>query len=232
MHSFRAEHWVDLTQTEHAVLFADTTAAWEVLPKLPEYIEQLVKVTDIHWSVKIHSSAVIGHGVKIGANTVIGPHVVIEDHVIIGERCELRKGAYIRPNALIGNDCVIGHCSEVKQSLLLNNVVAPHFNYIGDSVVGYHAHLGGGAVIANFKSTGSTVAVVADSDRIDTGLRKFGAIIGDYAEIGGGAILNPGTCVGRRTLIYPGAVVRGVIPENKIYKIKSIGVELVDRLAH
>lgn len=231
MLSFQAKDWLDLTQTDYTALFEGTTAAWEVLPKLSEYIAQTVKETDIHWSVKIHSSAVIGQGVKIGAKTVIGPQVVIEDHVIIGERCELRKGAYVRPNTIIGNDCVIGHCSEVKQSLLFNHVVAPHFNYIGDSIVGYQAHLGGGAVIANFKSTGSTVAVVTETERCDTQLRKFGAIIGDQAEIGGGVILNPGTCIGRNTLIYPGAIIRGVVPANKIYKTKSINVEIVERRA-
>lgn len=229
MHSFRAEDWVDLTQTEHAVLFADTTAAWEVLPKLSDYIEQLVAATDIHWSVQIHPSAVIGQGVKIGARTVVGPHTVIEDHVVIGSDCELRTGCYIRPYSIIGNDSVIGHCTEIKHSILFNHAVAPHFNYIGDSIVGYYAHLGGGAVVANFKSSGSTVAVVTDTERHDTGLRKFGAIIGDYAEIGGGVILNPGTCIGRQSLIYPGAIIRGIVPANKIYKSKPTNVELVDR---
>lgn len=221
--------WVDVQQTTVPELLVQHTTPWDVLAALPEYIAAQVSGQQIDPTATIHPTAIIGDCVQIGANTVIGPYVVIEDNVTIGNNCQLRSSCYIRPYCVIGNNCTLGHATEVKQSLLCHGVVAPHFNYIGDSILGYKAHLGGGVMIANFKSNGSTIIVQMDDERHNTSLRKFGALIGDNCEIGGGAILNPGSCVGRNTVIYPGSIIRGVIPENKIFKSKSVDIEIVER---
>lgn len=219
----------NITHTSHAKLAEGVTYPWEVLPKLPAYIDSLLTETHIARTAQVHPTAVITGLVMIGEHTVVGPNVVIEGPAIIGDNCKLLIGCYIRPYALIGNYCVLGNSTEVKHAWLFDHVAAPHYNYIGDSVLGYRVHLGGGAMLANFKSNTKDVQVaISDTEKIDTKMRKFGAALGDEVEIGSGAILNPGTIVGRDTTVYPGAVVRGVIPARMILKAK-ITTELVPK---
>lgn len=191
----------DLIQTEHAILFDGVQQPWEVIPKIAVYIKQ--------------------HGKSIGEGTTIAPTASIADNVIIGKNCDIRPGAYIRENSIIGDNCVIGNSTEIKNSLIFNNVQLPHFNYVGDSILGYKAHLGGGAGLSNYKSDGSEIIIKTDDQSYPTGLRKFGGLIGDNVEIGAKALLNPGTIVGRNSLIYPLALVRGIVPANHIVKVRQ-----------
>jgi NDP-sugar pyrophosphorylase family protein len=167
------------------------------------------------------SNQFTGQDIEIGENVTIHPSAVIEGPVKIGDNCVIGVGAYVRPYTIMGKNCVIGHASEVKHSILGDHVVLPHFNYVGDSILGDYVHLGGGAMLANFKSDGSTIKVTVGDKKVDTGLKKFGAVLGNHVEIGGGAILNPGTIVGEHTTIYPGACIRGSIPANSIVKVRT-----------
>lgn len=162
-----------------------------------------------------------GAEIELGRNVTIHPTAVIEGPVKIGDDTVVGVGAYIRPYTIIGKRCVIGHSTEVKHCIIGDDVTLPHFNYVGDSVLANHVHLGGGAVLANFKSDGSTIQVAEGDKKIDTGLVKFGAALGEHVEIGGGAFLNPGTIVGEHTTIYPGAIIRGTIPPNSIVKVRQ-----------
>ncbi len=162
-----------------------------------------------------------GNTIEMGKDVSIHPSAVIEGPVIIGDHTTIGVGAYIRPYTVIGKHCVIGHASEVKHSILGDYVVVPHFNYVGDSILGNHVHLGGGAMLANFKSDGTTIKAIINGEKVDTGLKKFGAVLGENVEIGAGAILNPGTIVGENTTIYAGASVRGFVPANSILKVKA-----------
>ncbi len=147
---------------------------------------------------------------------------MIKGPAIIGRNCQIRHNAYIREHVLIGDNCVIGNSCEVKNSLLFNQSAAPHFNYIGDSILGYEAHLGAGVKISNFKVIGGNIRVEIDGKPFDTGLRKFGAIIGDRADVGCNAVLNPGSIIGKSSVIYPNTNWRGVLPANSIVKNKSL----------
>ncbi len=225
------DNFFNLQQTAHQLLFDGEAKnlPWLVVARLADYVKKQIKHKKIAGTAVIHKTAIIGDHVQIGERTVIGPYAVIEEGVVIGDDCRLGMGCYIRSASVIGNHCVIGHCSEIKQSLLFNEVGVPHFNYIGDSVVGFNVHFGGGAMVANFKSDGSNVSINIGRQRFATGLRKFGAIIGDLSEIGAGAILNPGTCLGRNVSIYPGSIIRGYVPADTIYKTKTTAIELTPR---
>lgn len=163
--------------------------------------------------LKTLTNQFVGQEVLVGQNVTIHPSAVIEGPVKIGDDSIVGVGAYIRPYTIIGKHCVIGHATEVKHSILGDYVVLPHFNYVGDSVLGNHVHLGGGAVIANYRSDGGVIK--------NTGLTKFGAVIGNNVEIGARAILNPGTLIGDNVMIYPGAIVRDDVPANSIVKYKQ-----------
>ncbi|EKD76316.1 MAG: hypothetical protein ACD_43C00156G0006 [uncultured bacterium] len=229
MDEFYLAKWIDLTKTSHGDLATGTTLIWEALAALSKYVQQHSAQRHIAASAQIHPTALIAEHVVISENVKIGPYCVVDDYVIIGNAVTLGYGCYIRSNSIIENNCALGHAVEIKHAWLGATVKLPHFNYIGDSILGSQVHLGGGALLANFKSDGSDIIVTAGQQRIPTGLRKFGAVLGDRAEIGAGAILNPGTLIGHDSIIYPGAIVRGVIPANKIYKVKSRDIEIVDR---
>ncbi len=169
--------------------------------KLPkdEY-EEIKENVWIHKSAKIFESAYLGAPLIIGANT------------------EVRHCAFIRGSALVGENCVVGNSTELKNVILFDNVQVPHYNYVGDSILGTHSHMGAGSITSNVKSDKTLVVVKNDGEEIETGLKKFGAMIGDYVEVGCNSVLNPGTVIGRNTNIYPLSPVRGVVPENSIYK--------------
>jgi NDP-sugar pyrophosphorylase family protein len=152
---------------------------------------------------------------------VVEDGVMIKGPAWIGRNCEIRHGAYLRENVLIGDGCVVGNSSELKNALLFNGAQVPHFNYVGDSVLGHKAHLGAGVKISNLKLTPGNVVLIHDGQPIDTGLRKFGALLGDFAEAGCNSVLNPGTILGRRSLVYPNVNWRGVLPADRVVKNRA-----------
>ena len=166
----------------------------------------------------------IADGVYVGKNVKIYPTATIEAPCIIGDNTEVRPGAFIRGNALIGPNCVVGNSTELKNCVLLEQVQVPHYNYVGDSILGIHAHMGAGSICSNLKSDGKNIVIHGD-ESYETGLRKIGGILGDHADIGCGSVLNPGTVVGKNTSVYPLTSLRGVYPENCIVKSNDNIVE-------
>ena len=185
---------------------------WELIPHIKNMIFELGKSLD----PSIYNNPV--EGVWIAKSAVVAPTAAIGAPTIIGEKTQIRHGAYIRGAVLIGNDCVVGNSSELKNCVLFDGVQVPHFNYVGDSILGYKAHLGAGAVTSNVKGDRTVISIKSGETCIDTGCRKLGAFLGDYAEIGCNAVLNPGCIIGQRTSVYPTACVRGVIPSDSVVK--------------
>jgi NDP-sugar pyrophosphorylase family protein len=214
---FTAEYLFDLTQTEHAALFDGCTYAWEALKRIEPY---LAKVTKQNPPPRF-PGATIGERVIIGAGTVVEPGAMIKGPAIIGKNCQIRHNAYIRENVLIGDGCVVGNASELKNALLFNGAQVPHYNYVGDSILGHKAHTGAGVICSNLKSLPGNVTIMVNGVPLDTGLRKFGALIGDGAEVGCNSVLNPGSIIGRSAIIYPGVNWRGFLPANNIAKNKA-----------
>lgn len=191
-------------------LFEGSVYPWDMLPKIKDYIKKLLENG-------IEGFTEISDGVLVGENVTISPTAVINAPAIIGSGTEIRPGAFIRGNVITGENCVIGNSSEFKNCILLDNVQAPHYNYIGDSVLGNYSHTGAGVICSNLKSDGKNIVVHGDTD-YETGLRKIGAILADHADIGCQCVLNPGTVIGKNTSVYPLTSVRGVIPEGCIVK--------------
>lgn len=203
------------TVPEHlAPLFDFCEYPWEMLPKIKSYILGLIEKG-------IPGYSLISENVLVGKNVKIYPTATIEGPAVIGPDCEIRPGAFIRGCVIAGSGCVIGNSSELKNCILLDNVQIPHYNYVGDSILGYKAHTGAGTICSNLKADGKPVVVHGDVD-YETGLRKLGAILGDNADIGCNSVLNPGTVVGRCTSVYPMTRLRGVYPENSIVKSENI----------
>jgi len=215
---FKPEDLFDLSQTEHAELFADCAYAWEALKKINHYVASHVRA-----ELKNHceGDAYIGDDVFIGEGTVVEDGVMIKGPAIIGRNCQIRHNAYFREDVIVGDNCVVGNASELKNAVLFNGAQVPHFSYVGDSILGYKAHLGAGAVLSNVKSVKGNIFMTVDGKPLDTGLRKFGALVGDHAEIGCNAVLNPGSVVGRNSIIYPNVCWRDVLPANMIAKNKA-----------
>jgi UDP-N-acetylglucosamine diphosphorylase / glucose-1-phosphate thymidylyltransferase / UDP-N-acetylgalactosamine diphosphorylase / glucosamine-1-phosphate N-acetyltransferase / galactosamine-1-phosphate N-acetyltransferase len=215
---FKPADLFDLAQTEHAKIFDDCEFAWDVLKRLQGYLSSHLKPA-LH--NRCEGDAYIADHVFIGEGTTVEDGVMIKGPAIIGRNCQIRHNAYIRDHVIIGDGCVIGNASEVKHSILFNGCQVPHFNYVGDSVLGYKAHLGAGVKISNVKLTAGNVTVDKDGVPFDTGLRKFGALLGDFAEIGCNAVLNPGSIIGRNSVIYPNVTWRSILPANMIVKNKA-----------
>jgi len=215
---FKPADLFDLNQTEHAAIFDGCKFAWDALKKIEGYLAANLKPA-------LHNTcdgrAFIGEQVFIGEGTVVEDGVMIKGPAIIGRNCRIRHNAYIRENVIIGDDCVVGNSTEIKNSLLFNHAVAPHYNYVGDSILGHKAHLGAGVKISNYKLFPGNIEVVVDGVPFDTGLRKFGALLGDGVEIGCNAVLNPGSIVERGAVIYPNVFWRGILPANMIAKNKA-----------
>jgi NDP-sugar pyrophosphorylase family protein len=202
----------ELSQTMAADIFNEVNFAWEVLPRIKEFIIRL--------GAKLPSDFDrVGETVWIGKGSTIETTALIKGPAIIGYDCEIRHAAYIRGSVIVGNEAVVGNSTEIKNAILFNGVKAPHFNYIGDSILGYKSHLGAGVILSNVKSAKDQVKLKSDNgESIDTGLKKFGALIGDFVEVGCNSVLNPGTIVGPDTNIYPLTMVRGIIPAGCIMK--------------
>lgn len=201
---------LNLEETIAKDLFNDVTYPYDVLPKLKDYILNKQKELDAN-EYEITDDIYIHKSVNVSDKaTILGP-------TIIGANTQIRPNAYIRGSVIIGESCVIGNASEVKNSIIFNNSEVPHFNYVGDSILGYKSHLGAGVILANLKADGSNIVI----NSINTGLRKIGSILGDYANIGCNSVLNPGTIIGRNSIVYPLSNVRGIINDNMIYKDKD-----------
>jgi NDP-sugar pyrophosphorylase family protein len=222
---FKPADLFDLSQTEHAALFEGCEFAWDALKRLKEYIDANVR-PGLHNACD--GVAFIGQNVFIGEGTVVEDGVMIKGPAIIGRNCQIRHNAYFREHVIVGDNCVVGNSCELKGAILFNNSQVPHFNYVGDSIIGYKAHLGAGAILSNVKSLKGNVAIQHDGKSIDTGLRKLGALVGDGVEVGCNAVLNPGSIIGRKSVIYPGVNWRGVLPPDSIAKNKAT-VEVVPR---
>jgi len=212
---FLPANYLDLSETEHAALFDGVTQAWEILPKLVHYLEQHLKPGNYGTLI---GQPIIGERVFIGEGTVVEPGAYIKGPAWIGPKCVIRHGAYIRENVIVGAGSVIGNSSEIKNSFLGNGCQVPHFNYVGDSVLGARVHLAAGVIVSNLKLNGDFITLRIGDTVLTTGLRKFGALIGDEAEVGCNAVLNPGSILGRRSLVYAGVSWRGILPANSIAK--------------
>jgi len=222
----RPESFFDLSECSFRDLFDGVDRAWDVIPKIESYVKaHLAPRVD----GEVMEGAWIGADVYVGEGTVVEPGAMIKGPTIIGRNCEIRQGAYIRGGVLVGDEVCVGHTSEVKNAVLMNASQVPHFNYVGDSVFGVHAHLGAGVKISNLKITRDNVSIVIDGEKLDTGLRKFGVILGDWVEIGCNAVCNPGTVIGPRSLVYPNTSVSGYYPADVIVKLRQ-ETEVVARL--
>lgn len=188
---------------------------WEALPKIGKFIEQLGAALN----PEVYEKK--GDNVWIAKNAKVAPTAYINGPAIIDEEAEVRHCAFIRGNAIVGKGAVVGNSTELKNVVLFNKVQVPHYNYVGDSILGYKAHMGAGSITSNVKSDKTLVVVKGSEGAIETGLKKFGAMLGDEVEVGCNSVLNPGTVVGRNSNIYPLSMVRGVVPEQSIYKNKN-----------
>ncbi len=214
----QTEDLFDLVQTEHASLFDSLGQPWEVLPRLADYLRDNLHPQQLG---QAHGQAVIEGDVFIGEGTVVEPGALIRGPVWIGRNCRIGHGATLRANVIVGDDCVVGHAAELKNSLLFNGCDVPHFNYVGDSVLGHRVHLGAGAMLSNYRLIRGNVNVRLASGSMDSGLAKFGALIGDRTEIGCNTVLNPGAIIGRDCVLYPNVNFTGVLPAKRLVKNKT-----------
>ena len=200
-------------------LFDSCEYPWEMLPKIKDYILDLIKKS-------MPGYTLVSENVLVGENVKIYPTATIEGPAIIGSGSEVRPGAFIRGSVITGECCVIGNSSELKNCILLDKVQIPHYNYIGDSILGYKAHTGAGTICSNLKSDGMAVVIHGDVD-YETGLRKVGGILADGADVGCGSVINPGTVIGKNTSVYPLTALRGVYPANCIVKATNVVVKRI-----
>ncbi len=222
---FKPADLFDLGQTEHAAVFEGCEYSWDALKRLAVYLAAHLKP---ELRNRCEGNAFIGKDVFIGEGTVVEDGAMIKGPAIIGRNCQIRHNAYIRDNVLIGDECVVGNASEIKHSILFNGCQVPHFNYVGDSILGHKAHLGAGVKISNVKLVPGNVTVEKDGMPFDTGLKKFGALIGDFAEVGCNSVLNPGSILGRNSVTYPCVNWRSILPANMIVK-NMAGQEVIVR---
>ena len=212
MNYISIENLYDLEQTIAKDIFTEVNYPWEVLPKIKDFVIELGKKlpSDIYEEK--------GENIWIAKGAKVAPTACLNGPLIVDEEAEIRHCAFVRGSAIIGKGAVVGNSTELKNVILFNEVQVPHYNYVGDSVLGYKSHMGAGAVTSNVKSDKKLVVVKGEDLRIETGLKKFGAMLGDYVEVGCNSVLNPGTVVGRNSNIYPTSCVRGVVPECSIFK--------------
>ncbi len=209
-----------LDETIAKDLLLKYTYPWEVLPHIEEFILELGKTLPKDEYKKIGENVWIHKSANVYESSYIkGPAIICKD-------AEIRHCAFIRGKAIVGEGAVVGNSTELKNVILFNRVQVPHYNYVGDSILGYKSHMGAGSITSNVKSDKTLVVVKGKKDKIETNLKKMGAMLGDKVEVGCGSILNPGTVIGKNTNIYPLSSVRGVIPENSIYKTKT---EIIDK---
>lgn len=202
----------DLEQTIASELFNGLTYPWEALPKIHDFIIALGNTLPTERFEKR------GEDIWIAKSAVVAPTACLNGPLIVDEEAEIRHCAFVRGNAIVGKGAVVGNSTELKNVVLFNKVQVPHYNYVGDSILGYRSHMGAGSITSNVKSDKTLVIVKGDGIHMETGLKKMGAMLGDYVEVGCNSVLNPGTVIGRNSNIYPTSMVRGVIPSDSIYK--------------
>ena len=202
----------NLDETIAKKIFNGCKYPWEVLPKIKDFIIELGQTLSSEEYNKICEN------IWIAKSATVAPTAYINGPTIIGKDAEIRHCAFIRGNAIVGEGCVVGNSTELKNVILFNKVQVPHYNYVGDSILGYRSHMGAGSITSNVKSDKKLVVVKDGTEKIETGLKKFGARLGDNVEVGCGSVLNPGTVIGKNSNIYPLSSVRGVVAENSIYK--------------
>lgn len=206
------KNFLDLSHTSAEKLFENIYYPWEALPKIKDFISELGLTLSKNEYTEIKKNVWVSNEAEVFDSAHI------EGPTIIQKGTQVRHCAFIRGCALIGENCVIGNSTEVKNSIIFDSVQIPHFNYVGDSILGYKSHMGAGAITSNVKSDHSAITVRTENEKIDTGLKKFGAVLGDNSEIGCNAVLNPGSVLGKNVTVYPTSMVRGFIPENTIFK--------------
>lgn len=206
------EMYESLDETIAKDIFEGVTYPWEVLPKIGAFI------LDLGASLSEEEYDKVGEDVWIAKSANVFPSAYIHGPAIIGKEAEVRHCAFIRGNAIVGEGCVVGNSTELKNVILFNKVQVPHYNYVGDSVLGFKSHMGAGSITSNVKSDKKLVVVKTPDRNIETGMKKFGAMLGDHVEVGCGTVLNPGSVVGAHTDIYPLSMVRGFVPAGSIYK--------------
>lgn len=210
----------NLDETIAKDIFKGCLYPWEVLSKIKDFIINLGE------NLNNEEYDKVGENVWIAKSAKVAKSAYINGPAIIGKNAEVRHCAFIRGNAIVGENAVVGNSTELKNVILFNNVQVPHYNYVGDSILGYKSHMGAGSITSNVKSDKKLVIVKSEDEKIETGLKKFGAMLGDNVEVGCGSVLNPGTVIGKNTNIYPLSSVRGVVKENSIYKKQG---EVVDK---
>ena len=214
---------ISIDKTISKELFNNIENYYEVLPKIKEYIIELGNSLDKKHYQEIEKNVWIGKNVKIDKlATIISP-------CIIDDETEIRPGAYIRGNVIIGKKCVVGNSTEIKNSIIFDEAQLPHYNYVGDSIIGYHAHLGAGVILSNLKNDKTNIVIKSKDYKIETNLRKMGAIIGDNVDVGCNSVCFPGTIIGNNTSVYPLVRVRGIINSNSIMKNENTIVEKENR---
>lgn len=207
-----ADNLFDYSKTIAKPLLESVDYPWEALPKIKDFIIELGKTLD----PEIYEQR--GENIWVAKSATVFPSAYLGGPLIICEDAEVRHCAFIRGSAIVGKGAVVGNSTELKNSILFDGVQVPHYNYIGDSILGYKAHTGAGTITSNLKSDKSLVTVLCDDEKVETGVKKFGAMLGDHVEVGCNSVLNPGSVVGRNTNVYPLSFVRGYVPENSIYK--------------
>ncbi len=222
MEQFKIKELYNLEETIAASLLRTEEFPWEILPKIKDFVIELGETLSPELFDRI------GEDVWVAKSAKVAPTASINGPAIIDEEAEIRHCAFIRGNAIVGKGAVVGNSTELKNVILFNKVQVPHYNYVGDSILGFKAHMGAGSITSNVKSDKTLVAVKAEEECVETGLKKFGAMLGDNVEVGCNSVLNPGTVIGRNSNIYPTSMVRGYIPANSIYKKQGEIAEKVD----
>lgn len=219
MEQAKIKNLYDLNETIAKELLEGLTYPWEALPKIGAFIVELGEKLDPSKYEKR------GENIWVARSATVAPTAFLNGPLIIDEEAEIRHCAFIRGNAIVGKGSVVGNSTELKNVVIFNSVQVPHYNYVGDSILGYKSHMGAGSITSNVKSDKTLVVVKEEKEQIETGLKKFGAMLGDHVEVGCNSVLNPGTVIGRGTNVYPLSMVRGVVPANSIYKNKNEIVE-------
>lgn len=219
MEACKISNMYTLSETIAAGLFEGAEYPWEVLPKIHDFILELGK------SLPADKFEKRGEDIWIAKSATVAPTACLNGPLIVDEEAEIRHCAFVRGNAIVGKGAVVGNSTELKNVVLFNKVQVPHYNYVGDSVLGFKSHMGAGSITSNVKSDKTLVVVKSADEKIETGLKKMGAMLADYVEVGCNSVLNPGTVIGRNSNIYPTSCVRGCIPANSIYKNEKEIVE-------
>lgn len=204
--------WSDLSHTMAAPLLEGATYPWEILKKISDFILELGA------TLPADEYDQVSEGVWVAKSAKVAPTAYLGAPCIIGPDTEVRHCAFIRGSALVGAGCVVGNSVELKNSILFDGVQTPHYNYVGDSILGYRSHMGAGSITSNVKSDKTNVTIKVDGEKMETGCRKMGAMLGDFVEVGCNSVLNPGTVIGAHSNVYPTSSVRGYIAPNSIYK--------------